>query len=1014
MKSFTRLNMYGLWGEDCYASHSHSDSSSSSNPSAQGASRLSTIDRAEVSRSSTLYFDSHKELAEALFNSEEHSSEVKFLCALAAKIRLLFPSSSTETQYREQRVLLKIMLSDLQSSHSDRRAGARLVLSFLAAPLCPSPDNSAGAASHSYTPLLPQQHVQDTSSNTLPSPSSLGDAVRLAFVRGPSLVDFTSLLIGLCRLSDRTINNRSTYNNSEAVINAMVELQKNSVVESLLVVAADETECNVLVQMLGALHALHDQLTSVSQSSTTAANVLLNMYVTRRLTSEYLLASLLRNRRIEFLAAVLSRDIERVKVFGTVDADRGSASIGSNGVILTKPGGSGLDQSIHMDVSTLKMLLFIALEASRHCDKCGHVLDNIEVPQLKDHHAASGAFPLKSFKECASIILSASTTKDCKVHFLPLIAVALCNASATSRSDPLFSLVDATLVSKISECSSHSPVAALLPFIVELSASSLLDLLTVLSSERQAGPGSSPLIHSGLSTEILKVIVDTIDSKLISIPGGSRSSANEVWHLLIKPYSAKKLERIQCELQPLVLEVFALASAEPSESGSSPKYWALHSAALTGLFTLKELRSPTLASIGLVTASLYQIEEKENATASIESTELEPLSSSFHTNTMSTSTSLPLLVRVTVEGEVTEMMPGVGRIAEGLVRGNLLEAFYAISDAITRITCNSAADADNKMKVVGEGRGEGAGTGETGHESLSQRVLPWFQGLLQSITRQSTQQCPSLKTVTCIASALISCQREDVLLALALTGMGCNTSEHTRVLLDTADISRVARLDFSSTRWCLCAHALVPLLSRDIKQALDIFLRGVAVFVPLATTVGTDGTVLFVLMRQLLSVLAEGIHHRRGRELTESILLIEDYSLKKKSQQDDDRTLEDAILRLLPAVRSFISLINDTVSAVGAGEAEDKVDHTHWLEDGLQCFTLPAGVRGRRRKATGPNDSSESRDLKHDGVDQDNIAREGLREESEKLLRFIVKFDDSSSHLWSDLTFSFTAPVPVS
>ena len=1011
MKSFTRLNMYGLWGEDCYASYS--DSRSSSNPSAQGASRLSTIDRAEVSRSSTLYFDSHKELAEALFNSEEHASEVKFLCALAAKIRLLFTSSSTETQCREQRVLLKIMLSDLQSSHSDRRAGARLVLSFLAAPLCPSPDKSAGAASHSYIPLLPLQHVPDTSSNTLPSPSSLGDAVRLAFVRGPSLVDFTSLLIGLCRLSDRTINKRSTYTNSEAVINAMVELQKTSVVESLLVVAAGETECSVLVQMLGALHALHDQLASVSQSSTTAANVLLNMYVTRRLTSEFLLASLVRNRRIEFLAAVLSRDIERIKVFSAVDADRGGASIGSNGVILTKPGGSGQDQSIHMDVSTLKLLLFIALEASRYYDKCGHVLDNIEIPQQEDDHAASGAFSLKSFKECASIILSASTTKDCKVHFLPLIAVALCNASATSRSDPLFSSVDATLVSKISECSSHSPVAALLPFIVELSASSLLDLLTVLSSERQAGSGSSPLIHSGLSTEILKLIVETIDSKLISIPGGSRSSASEVWHLLIKPYSAKKLERIQCELQPLVLEVFALASAEPSESGGSPKYWALHSAALTGLFTLKELRSPTLASIGLVTTSLYQIEE--NTTASMESTELEPLSSSFDTNTMSTSTSLQSLVRVTVEGEVTEIMPGVGRIAEGLVRGNLLEAFYAISDAITRITCNSAADADNKMMVVGDGRGEEVGTGETGHESLSQGVLPWFQGLLQSITRQSTQQGPSLKTVTCIASALVSCQREDVLLALALTGMGCDTSEHAHVLLDAADISRVARLDFSSTRWCLCAHALVPLLSRDIKQALDIFLRGVAVFVPLATTVGTDGTVLFVLMRQLLSVLAEGIHHRRGRELTESILLIEDYSLKKKSQQDDDRTLEDAILRLLPAVRSFISIINDTVSAVGAGEAEDmKVDHTHWLEDGLQCFTLPAGVRGRRRKATSPSDSSESRDLKHDRVDQDNIAREGLREESEKLLRFIVKSDESSSNLWSDLTFSSTAPVPVS
>lgn len=1004
--------MYGLWGEDCYASDTDSDSRSSLKPSVQEAVRLSAIDRAEVSRSSTLFFDSHEDLAETLFKSEEHASEIKFLCALAAKIKLLFPSSSTETQCREQRELLKIMLSDLQSSHSDRRAGARLVLSFLAAPLCPSPENSAGVASHSFTTSLPLQHVQDTLSNTVPSPNSLGDAVRLAFVRGPSLVDFTSLLIGLCRLSDRSSNHRNTNTNSEAVMTAMIELQKNSIVESLLVVAAGETECSVLVQMLGALHALHDQLPSVSQSSTTAADILLNMYVTRRLTSEYLLASLVRNRRIEFLAAVLSRDIERIKVFSAVNADRGSASIGSNGVILTKPGGSGLNQSIYMDISTLKMLLFIVLEASRYCDKCGHVLDNVEIAPQEDHCAVSGAFSFNSFKECASIILSASTSKDCKVHFLPLIAVALCNASATSRTDLLFSSLDATSASKSSACSSHSPVVALLPFIVALSASSLLDLLTVLGSERQAGSGSSPLIHSGLSTEILKLIVDTIDGKLMNIPESS-SNASEVWHLLIKPYSSKKLERIQCELQPLVLEVFALASAEPSESVGSPKYWALHSASLTGLFTLKELRNPTVASTALVTGSLCPI--GENATASIEPTELEHLSSSFDSNTMSTGISLPSLVRVSVKGEVTEMMPGVGRIAEGLVRGNLLEAFYAISDAITRITCNSAADVDNKMEVVGDGCGEGEGTGGTGHECLSQEVLPWFRGLLHSITRQSTQQGPTLKTVNCIASVLISCQREDVLLALALTGMGCDTSERAHVLLDTADISRVARLDFSSTRWCLCAHALVPLLSRDIKQALDIFLRGVAVFVPLATTGGTDGTVLFVLLRQLLSVLAEGIHHRAGRELAESILLIEDYSLKKKFQQDDDRTLEDAILRLLPAVRSFISLINDTMSAVGAGEAEDmKVDHTHWLENGLQCFTLPAGVRDRRRKATHTSDTHESRGLELDGVDQDNAAREGLREESEELLRFIVKSDESSSHIWCDLTLSSTAAVHVS
>lgn len=1009
VKSFARLNTYGLWSRDC------------SDPSTPEASRLSTSDRAEVSRSSILFFDSHEDLSATLLNSAEHASEIKFLCALANKIKLLFPSSSsTETQYREKRELLMILLSDLKSNHSDRRAGARLVLSFLAAPSSPSPEGTAGASSHSYAPLLPLHPVQDKASNDLQCPGKLAETVRLAFVRGPSLVDFTSFLMGLCDPCHRTFSHPSTHmkaESSESSVKALVELQRKCVVDCLLAVATEETECSILAQLLGALHALDNQIPSDSRSSTMAANILLNMYATRRLTSEFLLASLVRDRRWAFLASILSRDIERIKEFSTVDTDRGSAAVGSGGIVLTKIGGSGVDQCIRMDISALKMLLFIALETARCYDNCDHVIGDVDIAMKEDRAVAGSTIQLHPSTECASIILGTAAAKDCKAHFLPSIAEALCAEAITSRSNPLSFSVHITAASKGSGCSNGSTAIALRPLIAALSASSLLDLLTVLSAERQV---SSPLIHSGLSAGILKMIVEAIDGKLMCISRSSDSScssgsgssssgssgASEVWQSLVKPYSAKKVERIQCELQPLVLEIFARAAADPSDSIGSPKYWALHSATLTNLFTLKELHSTTQASTALSTGPLTAIGGNDGEAAFTESMDHGLQSNSLVTDGMFTSHIALSLNRTDVTDRVTEMTHSIRRVAEHIARGNILEALHAISSAINLITCDDAFHAESKLQGARDGSEVGAETGVLGDAGVSRGALSWCRGLLQSVIKQSTQYGLAMMTVSCIASALMSRHEEEVLLALALTGMGCDISGHTHVLLIPTDNSLVARCDFSSTRWCLCARALVPLLSRDVEQALHIFLRGMAIFTLLGGEEGTDGTVLFVLLRQLLSVIAECLHHRSRRELIDTILPRGGPSCEKKPHQDVERSLGHAILRLLPAVRIFISLLNDTVSAVGADGADDtEIDQTHWVENGVQGFAFPAGVRDKYQKVTHTRRSLESRGVKCGGIHEDMAAREGLREESEELLRLVVKSDESSYQMWSDLSF---------
>jgi hypothetical protein len=996
VKSFARLNTYGLWSGDC------------SDPSTPEASRLSISDRAEVSRSSILFFDSHEDLSATLLNSAEHASEIKFLCALANKIKLLFPSSSsTETQYREQREFLKILLSDLKSNQSDRRAGARLVLSFLAGPHSPSPEGSAENGSHSYAPLLPLLPVQNKASSDLQCPSNLVEAVRWAFVRGPSLVDFTSFLMGLCNPCDRTSCHPGTHMKAEPSVNALVESQRNCVVDCLVAVAAEETECSVLAQLLGALHALDSQFPSDSKSSTTAANILLNMYATRRLTAEFLLASLVRNRRWTFLASILSRDLERIKEFSTVDTDRGSAAVGSGGIVLTKTGGSGVDQCIRMDISALKMLLFITLETVQCFDNCNHVIGDVDNAMQEDRAVAES-----TFTECAYIILGTAAAKDCKVHFLPCIAEVLCTESITSRSNPLSFSVHTTAASKGSVCSDDSPAIALRPLIAALSASSLLDLLTVLSAERQV---SSPLIHSGLSAGILKMIVEAIDSKLMCVSRSSdsssssssgSSSAGEVWRSLVKPYSAKKVERIQCELQPLVLEIFARAAADPSDSIGSPKYWALHSATLTNLFTLKELHSATQASTALSTGPLSAIRGNEGEAASTEPMDHDLQSNYVATDEMSISHIALPLDRTDVTDKVTEMTHRMRRVAEHLARGNILEALHAISSAINLVTCDDAVDTESTIQGPRGGSEVGVQTRVLGDAGVSREALSWCQGLLQSVIKQSTQHGLAMTTVSCIASALMSRHEEDVLLALALTGIGCDISGRAHVLLDPTDISHVARFDFSSTRWCLCARALVPLLSRDVEQALHVFLRGMAVFTLFASEEGTDGTVLFVLLRQLLSLIAESLHHRSRKELVDSILPRGGPSCEKKPHQDVDRSLEHTILRLLPAVRIFVSLLNDTVSGVGADETDDtEIDQTHWVENGVQGFTFPGGVRDKYDKVTHTRRSLESRGVKCEGIHEDMAAREGLREESEELLRLVVKSDESSYHIWSDLSF---------
>ena len=192
----------------------------------------------EVTKANVLYFESSCDLQLSLFEGSEHASDVKFLTALAVKVKQHFPSSSSSsssssseatscgTQRKEQRGLLKVLLSDLQSCHQDRRATARFVLSFLGDCQGRKGPKSLGNSMPTAGPETSTNVETETAwavhdqAAANPSDYAVGDvalsvarggrsvcesgvpeAIQQSFAVGPSLVDFTPFLASACAIS---------------------------------------------------------------------------------------------------------------------------------------------------------------------------------------------------------------------------------------------------------------------------------------------------------------------------------------------------------------------------------------------------------------------------------------------------------------------------------------------------------------------------------------------------------------------------------------------------------------------------------------------------------------------------------------------------------------------------------------------------------------------------------------------------------------------------------------------
>ena len=973
----------------------------------------------EVTKANVLYFESSCDLQLSLFEGSEHASDVKFLTALAVKVKQHFPSSSSSestscgTQRKEQRGLLKVLLSDLQSCHQDRRATARFVLSFLGdsqgrkGPKClgnsmptAGPEISTNVetetawAVHDQAAANPSDYaVGDVTLSVARRGRSAGvsgvpEAIQQSFAVGPSLVDFTPFLASACAISAPDSPGRAASASDPPIPSPF----KRQVTEALLAAVGQETECSVLHQLLRLAHSLTPPSPS-APARVTAAGMLLNLYVTRRLTADLFLSSLLQKGGAAFFNELLVTDMNRIRTFSSRQDDDVIFVEGVD-IILTRKGAKK-DATIFMSADVLRLLLGIACLIVRDCS---------------DLQAVSSGSGNSDMMECASCILSCASLKDCKKHFLPLLSEAL-----SSMSCPL-NLSD-----------DHPSAPLYCPLITAMAPSTLLDLLaTAGNAGTGAGAGASTvvLVSSGFPVECLRLIVDTLDAAVSaaasSLPG---ATARERWQLLAKQFSAKKTEKIQCELQPLVLSVIASVAAckqqtsdgmEIEENGvsyslksaESQRSWALNSVSLSNLFTLAELQSHSNPAPAPAPSAVIDLTQ-DSAGSDVCEVLMDCEDSAESTDH---PTSLPA-AHVFASSEETlsvahETDPGSAseRALQLFGCGVTFTALQLCCDAITGIEKEEASSA---TEARGEDEGErahdsdrGGGRGRGGR--VDRGVLSWSLGLLQSSFALSKHVCST--AIRCVSSALLSSHNEETLFALSLTG-ACDA--------EAADDSKGPQTKggmSSGRRWCIFALMLTPLLSREKEQALGAFQRGLAVLKILTLgTGGADGSVLFLLLRQLLSLLAEDLFHRSGGQLVDSLHMNEGRDRRINHLQKNSKASRRIISKLLPSIADFVSILNPAADHVAKVRAEDE-DPEFWDSARLQGHSfyecgaeIDSAVRG---------DSSCAVAAPGAGVDAGAelhmdclTGREMMRRESQRFLDLIVLSEEGSSRTWSHLTF---------
>ena len=902
-------------------------------------------------------------------------------------------------------------------------------------------------------------------------PSSIAQSIRSAFKAGPWRVNFSAFLLAACEPPEQ----ESTVTTDAAVmLEGDVMADRSMVLSAVRAAAMQESDVHVIIQLLQT--ALTFRVSPTPSHSTAvepAADILCSVFTSRRLTADHLLQYMVQSNRLGVLSDMLMSVLNQINTLTqtptpVVDIAATEEAVVvvaepvavTGEVVLTKSI-DGHDVALSKNTETLRLLVFIAGVIVR-CDGA-HSNHGVgaKMEMEVETTISAGSSSKSLLMCCASTILSCCTVKDCRKHFLPLLADALCNTPFPSpRRNPL------TLL----PYSSTTP--AYHAMLGNLSPLGLLDLLAIAGVTGAAAAGGvTTLTSSGLTVDCLQFIVDTIDEGVRSTLCGDMSTA-ESWQVLVKPFSAKRIERIQCELQPLILWVIATTVAgargvsdseivrpecveeEKEKVGKAKekmevemsviavenlRSWALQSITLSNLFTLKELHTNIEidtagdlhvggdGDVMVCTSSPDEIftsveEDKTEAKVEVEvkmEVKEDVLDSSSpvplpHDRAVSESVSsrsstdaiLSMIAQKDTFSalqlclEFLRIVPSNLGSNDDIIQTDTTTPSTLPTVPLVPLPTHAMEEVPSEMSILPVPPPPTSPAPPPTHDmeveqsedsssTEVQRVLSWCRELLHGAVELSSNHAHAAALV--ISTALLSCDKENVLFSLSL----CSDADS----LCTAQSNREKQSEGNGnehSQWHISAIMLSSLLTECWELSLSRFKRGIDIMESLPP-LQTDGSAMYVLVRQLLMLVADGIF-----DCTRGLAVA---NLHTTHEQDVPQSESPKALALKQFTAAVLSAVSDFTAMLvhHTGDMSSVIEGSHFRNT---IRLTGCTNRMSSRASTSLNSSSQRQQV---GASD----KEELRRECESVLRKILHSDERLFQSWSHISFHPKSRKPI-
>ena len=273
---------------------------------------------------------------------------------------------------------------------------------------------------------------------------------------------------------------------------------------------------------------------------------------------------------------------------------------------------------------------------------------------------------------------------------------------------------------------------------------------------------------------------------------------------------------------------------------------------------------------------------------------------------------------------------------------------------------------------------------ESKSSTADERVLYWCRELLNGALELPSRDAHAAALV--ISTALLSCDKESVLFSLAFR---IDADSHHRVLSN-----KVEQRD-ASHRWHISAILLSSLLTECWELSLSRFKRGIDIMESLPP-LQTDGSAMYVLVRQLLVLVAEGIFDCSRGFVVANLHITDGHDVASESPKV--QALKHFTASVLSAVSDFTAVL-----VHHPDESTSATDRHHFRN----TIRLTTSINSMSSRATSSDGSRNRQQVM--GLSD----KEELRRECESILRRILQSDESLLQCWSHISFHPQSRNPI-